>query len=257
MILIRSLLFNIFFYGFTILACLVLVPLVLFPRKVILGTALFYLKVVELIEKYILGLTFEVRGKEYLPQDGSYIIAAKHQSAYETLKLHNLFGDPSVVLKESLTRIPIFGTFLKKLDIIAINRSNKEEALNSIVEGTKRMATQNRPIVIFPQGTRVAPHTPVDKKPYKGGILKMYKNTDLKVIPLALNAGLFWGRNSFIKRPGRVIFEFLPPIEAGLPEKKVMEALENRIEEKTHQLMREAQEEFPHTRQVKLIGAPS
>ena len=245
MIFLRALLVNIFFYGFTVLACLVLLPLVFFSRPIILATTKFYVRGVDWIEKNILGLTYEVRGIEHLPRDGTYIVAAKHQSAYETLKLHHLFGDPTIVLKRELLDIPIFGTFLKKLDVIPINRGNKEEAMTAIVTGATRMATQNRPIVIFPQGTRVHPNTTTEEKPYKGGIVKMYKNTNLPVIPLALNSGLFWGRNSFIKHPGTVVFEFLPPIEPGLPEKQVMKALEDRVEETSIALMNEAKEKHP------------
>jgi len=206
----------------------------------------FWLGTVALIEKHILGLSFEIRGKENIPQDSSYILAAKHQSAYETLKLHHLLDDPTIVLKKELLDIPLFGTFLKKLDVIAINRKSKEEAINSIIEGAKRMSDQERPIVIFPQGTRVNVNETTQDKPYKGGILKMYSNTDMPIVPLALNSGLFWGRNSFIKKPGKVIFEFLPAIESGLSDKKVMATIEERLEEKTISLMHEAKEAYPY-----------
>lgn len=250
MIFLRSLLFNILFYGYTAFVCLLFVPALLFPRPVILAVTRFYVKGVELIEKYALGLSFEIRGKEFLPESGTYIVAAKHQSAYETMKLHHLFDDPTIILKRELLSIPIFGTFLKKIDVIPIDRSNKEESINVIIAGAKRMRENNRPIVIFPQGTRVCVNTTTEEKPYKGGIVKMYANTDIPIIPMALNSGLFWGKNSFIKRPGKVIFEFLSPIESGLPEKKVMEALEDRIEEKTRSLMHEAKEHYPYLESV-------
>lgn len=246
MIFLRSLLFNILFYGFTTLTCLFLMPVLLFSRSAVLAVTKFYLGTVALIEKYALGLTYEVRGKEFLPYHGTYIVAAKHQSAYETLKLHHLFGDPTIVLKEELMQIPIFGIFLRKLDVIAINRGNREESIHAIIEGAKRMSKSNRPIVIFPQGTRVDVKETPKEKPYKGGIVKMYSHTDLPIIPMALNSGLFWGRNSFIKKPGKVIFEFLAPIEAGLPDKKVMKALEDRLEEKSLALMREAKQQYSY-----------
>ena len=242
MIFIRSILFNIFFYGITALFCIIFIPTLFFSRKTILWVTHFWLGTVARIEKHILGLSFEVRGQEHIPLDGSYILAAKHQSAYETLKLHHLVGDPTVVLKKELLSIPLFGTFLNKLGVIAINRKNKEDAIKSIIEGAQRMNEQKRPVVIFPQGTRVAPHITTKEKPYKGGILKMYDNTDMPIIPLALNSGLFWGRNSFFKKPGIVIFEFLPPIETGLDNKKVMSVLENTLEAKTIELMIEAKE---------------
>ena len=254
---IRSILFNIFFYGFTVLACLMLLPLVLFSRPAILAGARFYVKGVELIERYVLGLTYEIRGLEHKPKEGTYIVASKHQSAYETMKLHLLFGDPTIVCKRELLNIPIFGTFLKKIDVIAINRGNKEESIAAIINGAKKMRERNRPIVIFPQGTRVDVDATTKQKPYKGGIVKMYKHTDLVIAPLALNSGMFWGRNSFIKKPGKVIFEFLPVIESRLPDKKVMKALEDRIEEKSYALMMEAKQEFKYLENTKLLPPPS
>lgn len=256
MIFIRSLIFNIFFYGFTVVACLILLPLILFSRPVILSGARFYVAGVEWIERNILGLTFEVRGREYIPDDETYIVAAKHQSAYETMKLHHLFGDPTIVCKYELLNIPIFGTFLKKIGVIPINRGNKEEAITAIVEGAQQMREKKRPIVIFPQGTRVHVDTSIAEKPYKGGIVKMYKNTDLPILPLALNSGMFWARNSFFKKPGKVIFEFLPVIETGLPDKKVMRALEDRIEEKSYSLMMEAKQDFKYLENTKLLPPP-
>lgn len=240
MIFLRTLLFNILFFSYTFLCCVFFLPSFLFPRSVILFVTHFWLAGVSILEKFILGLTYEIRGKQYLPREGSYIVAAKHQSTYETFKLHALFGDPTIILKKELVNIPIFGTFLKKIDVIPIDRKNKEEAIIAIIDGAKRMQKHNRPIIIFPQGTRVAVDLDTSKKPYKSGIAKMYSQIDLPIIPMALNTGLFWSKHKFLKRPGKVVFEFLAPIEPGLPEKKVMKALEDRIEEKTYELMQEA-----------------
>ena len=251
-IFLRSLLFNILFYGTTAIACIVLIPFLLAPRKVILLITKTYLACTQFLMRYVLGITYEVRGKKYLPKKGSYLLAAKHQSAYETLKLHALFGDPTIVLKEELIKIPLFGQFLNKLDVIPINRRNKEEAINSIVNGARRMSEADRPIVIFPQGTRVNVSATTKEKPYKGGIVKMYGQTGLPIIPMALNTGLFWGRNGFIKKPGHIIFEFLPPIEAGLPDKKVMKALEDRLEQKSNLLAQESINKYPHLTQLQL-----
>ncbi len=246
MILLRSILFNLFFYSITSVICLGFIPFLLFPRKYVLWLTRSWLRIVFFLEKSILGLTYEVRGKEYLPPSGSYIVAAKHQSAYETMKLHALLGDPTIVLKKELLKIPLFGTFLNKLDVIAIDRTNKEQSINSIITGAQRMQDLNRPIVIFPQGTRVDVQATAKDMSYKGGIIKMYANTNMSIIPLALNSGLFWGRNSFIKKPGKVVFEFLSPIEPGLPDKKVMRAIEDRLEEKSLRLMHEAKSNYPY-----------
>ncbi len=246
MTLLRSLIFNFTFYSITALACIIFIPTLLFPRSTILWVTKLWLSIVYFLEKNILKLTFEVRGQEHIPAQGNYIVAAKHQSAYETLKLHYLLNDPTIVLKKELLSIPLFGFFLNKLGVIAIDRSNKEEAIKSIVNGAKIMETQKRPILIFPQGTRVDTNTTTKEKPYKGGIVKMYSHTDMPIIPLALNSGMFWGRNSFIKNSGKVIFEFLPPIETGLPDKKVIKALQDRLEDKSIALMVEAKQNYPY-----------
>lgn len=252
MIFIRSLLFNIVFYGYTIFCCLLFMPSFLFPRPVILWVTRFWTRGVAVLEKYILGLTYEIRGQEHLPKDGTYIVAAKHQSAYETLKLHALFDDPTIVLKKELIGIPVFGTFLKKVDVIPIDRKNKESAMKAIVDGAKRMEENNRPIVIFPQGTRVPVHCDANQKKYKGGIAKMHSHTDIPIIPLALNSGLFWPKNSFIKRPGKVIFEFLPAIESDISDKEMMQTLATRIEQKTYDLMSEAQSNNKHVANIEI-----
>lgn len=215
-------------------------------RGVILWVTRLWLSIVYFLERTLAGLDFEIRGKEHIPNDPSYIVAAKHQSAYETMKLHYLFGDPTIVLKRELLKIPLFGKFLRKLDVIPIDRGNKEESIKSIIEGAERMKGQERPIIIFPQGTRVSVQKTVKDKPYKGGIVKMYQNSDMPVVPLALNSGMFWGRNSFLKKPGKVVFEFLPIIEQGLPDKKVMQAIEDRLEDKTYELMKEAKDKYPY-----------
>ena len=246
MSLIRSILFNVFFYTITTFACLLFIPALLFPRGITLWITRLWLGIVSCLERCILGLTFEIRGQEFLPENGSYIVAAKHQSAYETMKLHYLFTDPTIVLKKELLRIPIFGGFLKKIGVIAIDRSSKEKAIKSIINGAKEMQDQERAIIIFPQGTRVSITDTTKDKPYKGGIVKMYSNTDMPIIPLALNSGMFWERNSFIKKSGKVVFEFLPPIKSGLPDKQVMQALENKIETKSMSLMLEAKQNYPH-----------
>lgn len=252
---IRATLFNIVFWAWAVLVCVTIIPLVYCSRKTTLRISHIFNNGVYYIEKYVLGLDYEVRGLEYLPKEGPYLIAAKHQSAYETMKLHRLFGDPSIILKKELLSIPIWGKFLGKLDIIAIDRSNGESAMTSIVDGALRMKEQKRPIVIFPQGTRVATDATTAKKPYKGGIMKMYKATGLPIIPLAVNSGMFWPRNAYLKRPGKVTFEFLPPIEPGLDDKKVMKALEERLEEASIRLMEEAKERNPLLRDIPIAEA--
>ena len=192
------------------------------------------------LEKYVLGLTYEVRGAEHLPESGSYILAAKHQSAYETMKLHILFKDPAVILKKELLSIPLWGWYLAKSDVIAIDRSSRKAAVESINEGALHMKEMGRPIVIFPQGTRVRIDTTTQEKPYKIGVARVQETTGLPIIPMAINAGVYWPRNAFWKSSGTVVFEFSPPIEAGMAAPALMKKLEHDIEDKSNALMKEA-----------------
>ncbi len=243
---VRSLLFNIVYYGFwTPFVCICMAPCLLFPRGFTVWVAQFYQDGTYVLEKYILGLDYELRGLEYRPPNGTaYLIGSKHYSAYETLKLYRLFGDPTIIMKKELLSLPLFGWFLKKLEVIAIDRGKREEAVNSLIEGTKRMQEQNRPIVIFPQGTRVKVGATTQEKPYKGGIGKLYAATGMKIVPLATNSGLYWPRNAFWKKPGKVIFEFLPPIEPGLTAAEAIKILEERVEEASNRLVAEGLKEM-------------
>lgn len=237
----RSLAFNILFYGvWTPLVCTAGLPFLLFGRKGALGVSRFYTDGVHVLEKYVLGLDYEIRGIEHRPPANTpYLVAAKHQSAYETVKLFRLFRDPTIILKRELLWLPLFGWYLRGLDVIAIDRGRREQATASLYAGAKKMRDQNRAIIIFPQGTRVKPDATVKEKPYKGGIIKLYNELGLPILPVAMNSGLYWPRNGFWKKPGKVIFEFLPLIPPGLQGPDVMKALEEQIETTSKALVEE------------------
>lgn len=238
----RSLLFNLYFYVLTALACIVCLPTLALPRRYFMGVVHGFVHTVWFLERTILNLNMEVRGLEHLPKDGAYIIAAKHQSAYETLKLHILFKDPAVILKKELLSIPLWGLYLKKSDPIAIDRSSPKMAIKSMQNGACRVKEQGRPIIIFPQGTRVSPDTTPKEKPYKSGITRIQEATDLPIIPMALNSGLFWPKGGFLKSSGAITIKFLPPIKPGGKAQKTLKTLEKTIEEETISLMNEARE---------------
>lgn len=239
MIFLRSTLFNLFFYGLTALACVLCLPALFMPRPRAMRVVKAFVRSVYALEKLFIGLDFEVRGQENLPTSGSFIVAAKHQSPYETMKLHILFDDPSVILKKELLKIPLWGKFLAKSDPIAINRGSKESA-QQIIEGARRMQKQGRPIIIFPQGTRVYTWQTTQDKPYKSGAARMQETTGLTIIPLALNTGIFWPRRSWRKWPGKVVFEFLPPIAPGQAPSETMKQLEALLEAESKKLENEA-----------------
>ncbi len=245
-ILIRSAIFNITFFTLTPLMALCGLPTIWMKRERAMYIVHGWVRMVYTLERYIMNLDYEVRGWEHVPQGTSYLLAAKHQSAYETMKLHLLLGDPAIVLKKELLRIPLWGMFLKKIDPVAIDRSNREQAMRSLLHGVQHVKEQGRPIVIFPQGTRVKSDTTTREKPYKGGIARMQEFSGLPIVPMALNTGLYWPRNSMMKRPGKVIFQFYPPIPAGKPADIVMKELEQIIETGSADLNAESRALYPH-----------
>lgn len=235
----RSILFNIlFFLGCAFWSIALLWTLLLPQKKCIQLVSFFYGGYIVLIEKYVLGLTLRIKGEENIPKDVPCIFAAKHQSAFETLKLPYIkhLNYPAIILKKELARIPVYGWYFKGMGQIPIDRGSGTEAMNSIVKGCRRALGEGRSVIIFPQGTR----TPVGAKaPYKVGIAKVYRDVQAPIVPVALNSGLFWGRNAFFKKPGVVTFEFLPAIPPGLPPLQMMEKLEQSIEEATNRLVAE------------------
>lgn len=245
---VRSFFFNIAFFAVTAVLSVLYLPGLLLPRKVFVGLVRFWLRIVTLLEYTILGLKYEVRGRENLPESGPYIIACKHQSAYETFKAHLLFDDPAIILKKELLRIPFFGAYLSKAGVLAIDRSTPERALRSIQNGALKIREQGRPLLIFPQGTRVRPDDTPLQKPYKPGVARVQEVTGLPVVPIALNSGVFWPRNAWLKSPGTVIFQIMKPIHPGRERHALMNEVESVIERQTGLLVAEART-LKHTKQ--------
>lgn len=236
MIRLRALLFNIAFFGVTILLCLAWLPMLAGNRMHIVRGMDRWNRTVNWLLRHIVGLTYEVRGLEHLPQ-GACIVAAKHQSAWDTMIFHSLLTDPSVVLKRELLRIPIYGAFAKKVGMIPIDRSAGAAALREMLRVAQARADAGRPIVIFPEGTRVAPG---ERRRIHAGVAALYDRLALPVVPVALNSGLFWGRRSFVKRPGRILLEFHPPIPPGLKRVAFIARLEAAIQDGSDRLALEA-----------------
>lgn len=233
----RGILFNIVFYTGTLLICIAYIPALLLPRHIFLYCLEFYFRFVYVTEKYVLGLDFRVIGTENLPKNGAYLVASKHQSAYETMKIHLLFNDPAVIYKKELGKIPLWGWMIKKGRMIAIDRSAGKSAIQTIIDNAKPVIESGRPIIIYPQGTRVA--VGVDK-PYKYGFMKLYETYDIPIVPVALNSGVYWKRNAWIKKPGIVTFEILPAIPPGQNPKASFETVKTLLEDHSDRLCSEA-----------------
>jgi 1-acyl-sn-glycerol-3-phosphate acyltransferase len=151
----------------------------------------------------------------------------KHQSTWDTLILPVVLDDPTIVLKRELLFVPFFGWYAARAGSIAIDRRAGAGALRRMLSKARRVAATGRPIVIFPEGTRVAPG---EQRPYHPGVAALYQSQALPLVPAAVNSGLYWGRRSFIKRPGRIVLEFLDPIPPGWPRDRLMAELKRRIE---------------------------
>ena len=232
----RSLFFAIVFYINTAMFLVVGSPLLLGPRRwAMMGlkahaqASLWWLRV-------IVGTKLEVRGRQHMP-DPPVLIAAKHQSAWDTFALITLFRDPAMVMKAELGLIPFYGWFSHKFRHIFVNRDRGPSALKRLIRDARNRADASREIVIFPEGTRRAPLAPPD---YKPGVVALYEALDIPCVPLALNSGLFWPRRQLARYPGTIVVEFLEPIPAELPRAAFRRVLEERIETATARLVAEA-----------------
>lgn len=186
----------------------------------------------------ILGTRFDFRGMENIPEEGGLIVACKHQSTWETYAIAPFIKHPSYVLKRELMFLPFFGWFAAKMRVVAVNRGKKGEALRSMTSQAKQQYADGRQIIIYPEGTRRTAKAPPS---YKYGITHLYKEIAPRVLPVALNSGLHWPRNSFSLTQGTVVMEFLPVIEPGLSRDEFSKKLEKVIEGKTADLIAEAE----------------
>ncbi|HWB48986.1 MAG TPA: lysophospholipid acyltransferase family protein [Stellaceae bacterium] len=239
MSLLRALAFNAVFWLGTVVFGVLGLPFLLTPRRTAMRFGRFWAQAVLLALKHIVGLDGEVRGRENIPAGGC-LIAMKHQSMWDTLMLPPLLGDPAVVIKRELQYVPFYGWYATRAGSIFIDRKGGAGALRRMVAAARQAVADGRPVVIFPQGTRTPPGTPTAEAPYQPGVAALYRELGVPLVPAAVNSGRYWGRRAFMKRPGRIIAEFLPPIPPGLPRRELMATLENRIEQATAALEREA-----------------
>jgi len=219
---------------------LAFLPMLILNKKWIVRGQTLWTQGIMVLMRLICGLKVEIRGKEFIPT-GAGLIAAKHQSAFETMVFHALLNDPAMVLKKELQNIPVYGWYCRKTEMIAVDRSGHATALKHMLSQAKKALENQRPIVIFPEGTRSAVDSDL---PYQPGIAALYSRLETPVTPIALNTGLFWPRKRFICRPGTLVIEFLPPIEPGLKRKEFMDILKTKIEDKTQELVAEAREAY-------------
>lgn len=232
----RAFLFNALFYLVTAFLAVAGLPTLLFGHRAVVALARLWIAVTLWLLRHLIGLDHRVAGRERIPAT-PVIFAVKHQSTWETLALVLLLDDPIYVLKRELTWIPLFGQYILAAGALAVDRGAGASALRKLVRAAERAAPSGRPLLIFPEGTRVAPG---QRRPYQPGIAALYDRLGRPVVPVALNSGLYWGRRSFLKKPGTITLEFLEPIPPGLDRRRFMAELEARIEGAAQRLIAQA-----------------
>ena len=179
--------------------------------------------------KYCCHISYEIIGKENIP-NYPIIVASKHQSAFETFALFLTIKNSIFIHKKQLYFIPIFGQYLRKSNMISIERSDRFSAMKKILKQAKLKMSKGCSIIIFPEGTRKKIGDPPD---YKSGLLGIYKETKAEILPVALNSGYCWPKHTFIKNPGKITIKILKPISTKLDRKDILKNLEKLIEEET------------------------
>lgn len=241
MILLRSLLFNAAFFGLTAVIAVAGLPLLLLPRTAMRALVRGWSRVVVALLRGICGVRLELRGMERIPP-GAVVIAAKHQSAFDTIVWLQLLPDAAYVLKKELLSIPVYGWLARKAEMIPVDRAGGGGALRGMLRGAQQALGQGRQVVIFPEGTRTAPGQRV---PYQPGVVAIAAATEAPVIPVATDSGRVWGRRAFHKRPGVIRISVLEPLPRGLPRARLLAALETAIETETDRLLAEGAVEKP------------
>jgi len=236
MLFLRSLAFNIAFYILLFGLVVFGAPVMFYGRHGVFALARTWARAAFWLQRVICGVHVEFRGVENVPK-GAFILAAKHQSVWETFALTLFAPDYSFLLKRELTWIPFFGWMLISSEQIVVDRAKGGSALMQAVRKSRALLEQGRQIIVFPEGTR----RPVRAAPaYKPGVAAIYGHCNAVCVPAALNSGLFWPRRQFLRRPGTIVVEFLPPIQPGMDKKVFMRLLAEQIETASTRLAEEA-----------------
>jgi len=228
---IKSLIFNIFLYVGIILVFILAIPTLILPAKFTLYCGKFLAYYIILILRLFLNTKVVFHGLDNLKKVEKFFIASAHQSMFETFVLQAPLDFPVFILKKELLKIPLFGWYLKKIGSIEIIReTTTKQNLNFFDKIKNTIKELNRPLLIFPQGTRVRFD---DRSPFKKGVGRIYDTLNLPCIPVALNSGKIWPKNSFMKYPGNIHISFLEPIEPGFEKTVFLRILEEKIYSET------------------------
>ncbi len=196
------------------------------PRSWVMGLMRFWAASSTRLVALICGVRVEIRGREHLPA-GPALIAAKHQCMLDTVAPFAILDDAAYVMKKELMRIPVYGWYSRAARMIVVDRDANAKALRQLLAEARQCIADERQVVIFPEGHRMAPGVTGE---YKPGVAAIYRDLRLPCVPMATNSGVHWPAHGFLRRPGVIVYAFLVPIPAGLSRAEFMRTLEERIE---------------------------
>jgi 1-acyl-sn-glycerol-3-phosphate acyltransferase len=238
-LIVRSIIFNVLFYLNVVAHLIVMLPTFLMSRHAVIALAKSWGRSSQWLLRVICDVKVEWRGLEKIPA-GGFIVASKHQSAWETFSLVPLFDDFAFIVKRELMWLPFFGWYMAKAGMIPVDRGKGSEALAAMNVRARAELARGRQIIIFPEGTR----RPAGAEPkYKFGVARLYAETGAPCLPIALNSGLFWPRRSFLRFPGTIRVEILDPIPPGLDPQVFFTRLQETIEAATARLIEQGERE--------------
>ena len=238
---VRSLFFALQMYVALAVTALVLAPWAAIDRRGAYFATRLYCQWVRWSAAWMIGLKSEVRGS--VPE-GEVLIAAKHQSFFDIIVMGSVLPKPKFIYKSSLNYMPFVGSYARWLGCVPVNRGRRAEAIRNMVAAVTSSCAPPGQLIIYPQGTRVAPGV---RAPYKIGIAALYSETGQTCVPVATNVGVFWPRRAVYRKPGLAVVEFLPQIPSGLGKAAFMQHLQQSVEESSNRLMREAGFQMPPT----------
>ena len=223
----KSLVFNILLYTGLIFIFILAIPTLFLPSKFTLFFGRVSARYIVILMRLILNTKVNFHGVENLKKAEKFFVASAHQSMFETFVLQIPLDGPIFILKKELLKIPLFGWYLRKIGAIEIIReTTTKENLDFFDKVKNIINNENRPLLIFPQGTRVKPYEQV---PFKKGVGRIYDKLNLPCVPVALDSGKVWPKNSFIKYPGNINVSFLEPVMPGKNKDEFIKEIENKI----------------------------
>lgn len=234
MILIRSVLFVLAFYLWTaVLAIPTLLPAMLGPRSWTMAIFRLWTRGIFVLLLLICNIRVELRGREHMPR-GRAVVAPKHQCMFDVFAQFAWLDDSCFVMRKELMRIPVFGLFAWKTGMVVLDREGGAKALRDMLAKSRERLKDPRPLVIFPEGHRGEPGVAGD---YHPGVAGLARDLELPTYPVATNSGVHWPAHGFIRRPGTIVFEYLPPIPPGLKRAEYMRRLQDEIETASNALL--------------------